>query len=156
MQIGVVYYSRTGHTAFLAEEIIRELKVAGHLVDDIRLETQEPLDFQARQAALKQMPAIEAYDVLIVGTPVHGGRISAPVQTFLEDLPSLSGKKVSFFLTHFFPRQWGAIQTIGMLEELSAVKEGETAGSVDVTWISLRRKKQIKAAVDELCKWVRG
>lgn len=112
MNIGMLYYSHTGYTVFLAEKLILTLKEAGHSVSSVLLETLEPLQLQARYAALRNLPSVEPYDVLFIGTPVHGGRISAPVLTFLEQNPSLSEKKVSFFLTHFLPRLWGTIQTI--------------------------------------------
>ena len=156
MNIGVVFYSHTGHTAKLAEKLKLTLKNAGHSVTSIRLETSLPLDLHARHAALRNLPSVEAYDALIIGTPVHGGRISAPVLTFLEELPSLSGKRVSFFLTHFLPRQWGAVQTISALENICKEKEAEIQGSADVTWFSISRRKQMITAANQLCDWVQG
>jgi flavodoxin len=154
MNVGMFYYSHTGHTAFLAEKLAVALEIAGHSVSSVLLETSEPLQLHARHASLRITPSIEPYDVLIIGTPVHGGRISAPVLTFLEGIPTLAGKKVSFFLTHFFPRQWGAIQTISALEDICKEKAAEIRGSADVAWFSISRRKQIKTAINQLVELV--
>ncbi len=63
---------------------------------------------------------------------------------FLEQIPSLSGKKAAFFLTHFFPRQWGAIQTIDALEEACKNKGAIIQGSADVSWFSNVGKNRSK------------
>ncbi len=150
MKIGMIYYSKTGHTAQLAEKAAEKLRKAGHDVDIRRLETVVPLSMSAERAAVKEMPAIGDYDALAVGTPVHGGRISAPVVTFIENTPSFEGKPVVFFLTHFFPTKLSAHITIDALEKLGSEKNGQVLGSVDVTWFSFTRKKQVRDAAAEM------
>jgi flavodoxin len=154
VNIGVIYYSQTGHTSVLADKLTLSLKKAGHSVSSVLLERSEPLQLQARYATLRNLPPVDPYDVLFIGTPVHGGRISASVLAFLEQNPSLSEKKVSFFLTHFLPRLWGTIQTIVALEEACNNKGAITQGNADVTWFSICRKKQVKSAIDQLGKLV--
>lgn len=150
MKIGVIYYSRTGHTAQLADEAVKLLRKAGHEVEIRRLETVVPLSMSAERAEVKEMPAIGDYDALAIGTPVHGGRISAPVLTFMENTPSFNGKSLAFFLTHFFPRKMSAHITISALEKLGVAQGGQVLGSVDVTWFSFTRKKQLNAAAEAL------
>ena len=150
MKIGVIYYSKTGHTARLADELSAKLRQAGHEVDVRGLETEEPLSLSVERAAIKEIPDIRVYDALAIGTPVHGGRISAPVLTFIEESPSFSGKPVGFFLTHFFPRKFSAHITITALEKLGVEKGGEVLGSESVNWFSFHRKKQIESAANAL------
>jgi len=152
MKIGLIYFSHTGHTAIVAEQLTNILEKAGHQVISTRLETCKPLQMSATHAAIKEAPTVESFDAVIVGTPVHGSRISAPVLTWLERIPSLSEKKVSFFLTHFFPCKWGAVQTIEALDKICSEKGAVVLGSADVTWLSLSRKKQIHTAVSQLHK----
>jgi menaquinone-dependent protoporphyrinogen IX oxidase len=150
MKIGIIFYSHTGHTALIAKKLVVSMENSGHKVDSIQLETIEPLQLSAMHAAIKNVPNVDNFDMLFIGTPVHGGRIAAPVLTFLESVLSFSGKKVSFFLTHFFPRKWGAIQTIQALEVFCASKGAMVQSSADVTWFSIFRKRQIKRAVSNL------
>ncbi len=150
MKIGMIYYSKTGHTAQLAEKAAEQLLKSGYEVDTHRLETIAPLSMSAERAAVKEMPAIGDYDALAVGTPVHGGRISAPVLTFMENTPSFEEKPVVFFLTHIFPTKLSAHITIDALEKLGSEKNGQVLGSVDVTWFSFSRKKQVRDAAAEI------
>ena len=108
MNIGIFYYSLTGHTAFLAEKLAIALRQAGHSVNSVVLETSEPLQLHATHADLKNTPSTEPYDTLIIGTPVHGGRISAPVLSFLEQIPGQSGKKSVLFPDTFFSASVGS------------------------------------------------
>ncbi len=150
MKIGVIYYSKTGNTAKLAEKSVDLLRQAGHDVDVWRLETVEPLSMTAERAAVKEIPDFRPYDGLAIGTPVHGGRISAPVLTFLEESPTFAEKYIAFFLTHFFSRKLSAHITIEALEKLGKKKGGEVLGSVDVTWFSINRKRQMDEAAKAL------
>jgi flavodoxin len=102
----VVYFSRTGTTRKAAEAIARSL---GADLESI----QEPRDRLGRRgyvrslldAALGRWVPIDAcrrdptrYDLVVVGTPVWGQSVSAPVRTFLSNharrLP-----RVAFFVT---------------------------------------------------------
>jgi multimeric flavodoxin WrbA len=150
MKISVIYYSHTGHTTQLADELVRQLRQAGHSVEVFLLETVGTLSMSAERVAILETPDISVYDALAIGTPVHGGRISAPVMTFIEGTSSFSYKPVGFFLTHFFPRKMSAHITIDALEKLGREKGGHVLGSESVTWFSFNRKKQIKQAAKTL------
>ena len=71
------------------------------------------------------------YDVYILGSPVHGGRISAPMRTFLTETDDLNGKSCILFVTHFFRHSWGADQALAEFTENVVKKVG---GS----WIHVR------------------
>lgn len=150
MQIGLIYYSYSGHTAQVMTQLEHQLNQAGQEVSKLALEPREPLQLSALSAALKTQPVIDKYDRLILGSPVHGGRMSAPMRTFLEKSETLEGKPVAFLLTHFFPRKWGAVQTIAAMEALCQEKGAQVLGHADVTWLSLGRRKQIHESIDEL------
>lgn len=150
MSVGIIVYSRTGHTLSVARKLEERLAAKGHDVTLEQLETVEPLDLSATTAALKETPPIERYDVVVFGSPVNGGRMSAPMRTCLDRIPSLRGKTVMLLLTHFFPRVWGANQTIEEMTEVCASKGATVSGSGDVRWTSLRRGRQIANAVESL------
>lgn len=71
----VVYYSRTGHTALLADAVASGARgVAG---SDVRL---LPVDSVSHDD-------VAWADALIVGSPVHAANISVPILSFLDSLP---------------------------------------------------------------------
>jgi len=149
MKIGVFFYSRTGHTAQAGEVVAAQLAEAGHEVEFKVLRPAEPVSLSADRVCLEEIPSIEAFDALVLGTPVNGGRPSAPMRTFLESIPSLAGKSVAIYVTHFLPYKWGSDQTLSLMRALCEEKGGQVLGAGDILWSSLRRKKRTqKTAAD--------
>lgn len=106
MKVLVVYHSRSGHTQRLAEQLAQELRA-----DLAAIQEQKPADgavgwLRTRmQALLGQATPIRPprrspadYDLVLVGTPVLGWRLAAPVRTFAR---SCRGQltSVAFFAT---------------------------------------------------------
>jgi len=77
----VVYYSETGNTEKVAKAIARA--VAG---DVKRVEETKPDE-------------LVDYDLIFIGTPVHGSGPAKKIENFLDELPQLSGKKAVAFCT---------------------------------------------------------
>jgi len=145
--IGLIVYSHTGHTAKVSEKLFSRLEGAGEVVEKVVLQPSGTFSMSAERVALGHLPAVDRFSKLVLGTPVHGGRMAAPMRTFLEDVPTLEGIQVVFLLTHFFPRQWGAVQTIEAMEALCQSKGAQVLGSADVAWLGLGRKRRIKRCV---------
>lgn len=104
----VLYYSQTGTTKAVAEEIQRQL---GADIASIEVVDPYPADYDATIARWRQeladsvKPAIKPidvnlddYSVIFLGFPVWGGTYALPVATFVEQNP-LKGKKVVTFAT---------------------------------------------------------
>lgn len=149
MNAGMVLFSHMGHTRQLGEALQQELEEAGHTVDLIVLETQEPFNLGADRTAIKPVPVVHDYDVLLLGSPVHGGRISAPMRAFLDEIEDFSGKPCVIFITHFLRRTWGAEQTMAEFVDKCREKGARILETCAVRWFSLQRKKHIQSAVHE-------
>lgn len=150
MNIGIIIYSQTGHTLAAATALKDKLSAAGHTVTLEQLKPVGQVDPSATHVELVAKPAVDAYDALVFGSPVVGGRISAPMASYLEQIASLQGKKVACLVTHFFVRNWGGNQTLKLMQEACEAKGATVCGSGDVQWFSLGRKRQIAKMVDEL------
>jgi flavodoxin len=146
----LIYYSQTGHTAKVMRQLAERFQGTGEVAELISLEPAGAFSARDMTVGLKEMPDLSSYDQLVLGTPVHGGRMAAPVRTFLQETAGLEGMPVILLLTHFLPRQWGAVQTIAAMEALCNEKGAKVQGSADVTWFSLGRKKAIKEAVRQV------
>ena len=82
MNACVLFFSLTGNTKRFAETISNMLNIP---VFDLA----------------KSVPSIVAdYDVLILGTPVHGLSPAKPVSSFIEKLPKDNEKKTIIFSTY--------------------------------------------------------
>lgn len=106
----VAYYSRSGNTAAVANEII-----AATGADVYRIETADPnhypTEYQPTTVMAQQeindgvlpeinaIPDLTEYDTVFVGTPCWWGTMASPVRTFLTNA-DLSGKTVIPFNTH--------------------------------------------------------
>jgi flavodoxin len=150
MRVGIIVYSHTGHTLTVAERLKERLSEIGHRVTLERLETVGPVSPSADTVELRTKPFVGGHDALVMGSPVRGGRMSAPMRSYLEQVPSLEGKRVACLVTGVFPAGWGRNQTLAEMEQACKSKGAEVCGSGSVGWFSLRRKRRISRVVDRL------
>ena len=101
----VVYYSRTGTTARVGHALAQRLGADELAIEDMRAETRIPVWRAALDRLLNTLPPIApiavplgSYELVVLGTPVWGGRAAAPMRRFMHeyasDLPD-----VAFFCT---------------------------------------------------------
>ncbi len=152
MNIGIIVYSLSGHTLAVATTLKEALLAAGHTVSLEKVEIVGVATRATEDAALKTQPNVNPYDALVFGCPVRGGTVPSPMRRYLEQIPSLSDKKVACLLTHFFRREWGANQVFAQMKAIIEPKGATIIGTVEVKWFSLKRKQQIAQAVAELSR----
>lgn len=105
----IVYYSRTGNTETVAEQIHNF--VGGHMVkvetvtpypedySDTTAQAQEELNTGYLPPISTRIDNIEQYDVIFFGYPIWWGDIPPAMMTFLSE-NDLSGKTIVPFCTH--------------------------------------------------------
>jgi flavodoxin len=150
MNIGIIVYSRSGHTLSVAQALQKKLSAAGHTSTLEQVEAIEPVSPTATHVELKTRPEIDAYEALVFGAPSWGGTPPPPLRVYLEGLGSLEGKKVACLATGIFPASWGRNQTLGRIQEICESKGATVCGSGSVGWWGLRRKRQIAEVADRL------
>ena len=82
MKACVLYFSQTGNTRKFAEAISDSLKIPA------------VFDMTATEASV-----VDDFDVIILGTPVHGSNPSKEALAFVERLPEGDGKRTVLFCT---------------------------------------------------------
>jgi flavodoxin len=152
VRIGIIVYSVTGHTLTVATSLQEVLSVVGHEVRLEQLEVAGWVNPGATDGPLANAPAIEEYDALVFACPVRGGTPAPPMANYLEQIPSLHGKRVACLVTGFFPTAWGRDQTLAQMAETCAAKGATVCGSASMRWPSLRRKRRIAEAVDSVSR----
>ncbi|MBT0158426.1 flavodoxin [Candidatus Bathyarchaeota archaeon A05DMB-2] len=102
----VVYYSRSGNTRFVAEQIAKE--IGGDIEEIIDKKKRKGLlgfvlsGYDATRGRgtkiepMKRSP--KDYDLVVVGTPMWNKRITPAVRTYLKG-NDFSGKRVALFCT---------------------------------------------------------
>jgi len=96
MNACVLYFSQTGNTRKFAEAISDSLKIPA------------VFDMTATEASV-----VDDFDVIILGTPVHGFNPSKEALSFVERLPDGNGKRMILFCTY---RLWKG-RTFGKLKK---------------------------------------
>ncbi len=126
----VVYYSRTGNARFVAETIAAE--IGSDIEEVIDLKKRSSVfgllsgGFAARRgketkiAPTTKSPA--SYDLVIVGTPVWGGRPSPAITTYLKK-NDLSGKKVAVFFARGRDKPQAIEQTKALMPNSNCIGE---------------------------------
>jgi flavodoxin len=101
----IVYFSRTGNTKRLAEAIAAQTKAPLYSITDT------------------QPSVVEAYDTIILGTPIEGASPAKETKAFIDQLPSTQGKKVVIFCTYGL---FGNERAMKAMEKILAEKGYET------------------------------
>ena len=137
----VVYYSHTGNTKSVAEKIKNvDLLLIKPAVDDPNI----------LNPTLVEIPDLSSYDHVIFATPVHGFQISKVMKTYLEQLPSLKGKTIDLFITHFFPFAWmGGNISLKQMKKIVESKEGVVRNMTSINWKNRNRVKTMNEMVEK-------
>lgn len=152
MKIGIFFYSFSGHALSVAKKINERLITSGYQVGMEKLEPAGRLNPSDLRTELKSIPSIEDYDILVIASPVHGGRMASPIAEFLEKTPSMKGKRVFCLVTHFLPYGTGGKQTILQMKAACQSKGGQIIGSENFPRLSLRQKTKINGIFNLLEK----
>jgi flavodoxin len=152
MKIAIVVYSKSGHTLSVAEKMRKHLESAGHIVVLEQIRAANEMELKPEAIVLTNSPKTTDLDLLVFGSPVHGGKLSAVMQAYLQQLPSLQGKAVAGFVTEFFPLAgMGGNQAIANLAELVQAKGGNLSASGVVNWMFQgKRNKQVAETIEKI------
>ena len=153
MNIGIIVFSRTGNTLSVAEKILKAAVNQGHTaaIERIHAEHEEPGNkFPLRLTAL---PEAKAYDAVIFGAAVEAFSLSPVLKVYLEQLPSLGGRKAGCFVTQHLKKPWmGGNRAIRQMRALLKAKGLDAQATGIVNWTSPAREAQIAAVAASLAK----
>lgn len=152
MKILIAYFSYTGHTKGIAEQIqdltggvIFEIRPAEAYSDDYdtterqgRKETSDGY----RPALAEQVADFDSYDVILLGTPNWFNTVAPPVATFLAG-NHFEGKKIALFCTngggglgHIVNDICTFCKDAELLESLNLYEDGGTDAKEKITdWL---------------------
>lgn len=151
MNIGIIVYSQTGNTLFVADKLKEKLSAAGHSVtlEEVKVVGgRKPGD---RDFQLETQPDVGPYNAVIFGSAVEAFSLSPVLTRYLKQIESLQGKKVACLVTQFFPYPWmGGNRAIRQMCKHCQSKGATVSGSGVVNWVKWRRDKTTVRAVDRL------
>ena len=151
MKIGIIVYSKTGHTFSVAEKIQEKLNAANHqaVVEQITISGEaSPGKFE-----IIGTPAVDGYDALVFGAPVQAFSLNPVMDAYLKQLPSLAGKKAAFFVTKQLPMAWtGGNRAVATMKKACKAKGAEALGSGMAFWKDTKREESVKQCVDTMSR----
>lgn len=151
MNIGMIVYSETGNTYFVALKLKDKLAKSGHSVTIERIEATGTVRPGAKNLVLKNSPEVDKYDALVFAAPVMAFSLSPVMKLYLTNLPSLKNKKIACFVTKQLPFYWtGGHQAIKWIGKTCESKGGEISSSGVVVWSSKQRDKNITEVIERL------
>jgi flavodoxin len=152
-KILVVYFSHSGNTRVIAEQIkkatngdIFEVQPVKDYPDDYNSvvdQAKKEINANYKSALKTQVKNIKTYDVIFVGSPCWWGTIAPPVATFLSSY-DLSGKTIVPFMTHEGSGMGHSVSDIKKLCPKSTVLDGLPV-----------RGSSVKRAQKDVIKWLR-
>jgi flavodoxin len=152
----VTYYSRTGTTKRIGQEITQSLKA----------DSDEILDQKSRKGIIGWLRAgrdsqtdklteikvqknPNDYDMLIIGTPIWASNLTPAVRTYLTKY-TLKGKKVAFFTT-----QGGDEPTDALAEMKELAAESEIIATLSIKQANVKAN-EYKAELSAFLEHLRG
>ena len=149
MRALVVFYSRTGNTKRIAEELskmidadteeLHDTKNRKGIIGFILSGMDARMMRKANLEKTRNNPAI--YDMVILGTPTWSNRMSTPMRTYINQNCN-SFKKVAFFLTSGFGNVKSAM---AIFKDMASL-----CGKEPVATLSLGKKDINKKHLDKI------
>jgi len=154
MNIGIIVYSQTGNTLSVAQRIAETLTAAGHTAE-IRQVTTEHREKADAAVKLKDIPAVDGFDLLIFGAPVQAFSLCAPMALYLKQLPKLGGLPVGCFLTQGLNKKWmGGNRAYKTMNRRLLAKGAAVPVRIGhIHWRSDEREEQIADTVSGAAKF---
>jgi NAD(P)H dehydrogenase (quinone) len=147
MKKAIIIYSKTGNTLGVAKKLAEKMDIE---VLEVKVENDNP---NITKPILTQAPDVSSYEHLIFASPVHGFSLSQVMQTYLSQLPNLSGKTADLFITHFFPYAWmGGNRTLKQMRRILESKQVEVKQMTSINWKSKKRESVISSMIENYSK----
>ncbi|MFH1722548.1 MAG: flavodoxin [Candidatus Altiarchaeota archaeon] len=150
----VVYFSKTGNTKFVAEEVF---KASGADIEEIVEEEKRKDGFisymmAGRDGMMKKKTKIQKtqknpdnYETIYIGSPVWGFNLAPAIRSYL-DKNKIKDKKLALFCTM---GGTGDKQLFSSIKEL--IPENQILGELSIKESDLKDKEKIK---EKIAQWV--
>lgn len=150
----VVYYSKSGNTGTVAQEISKavngEIKKI-ELVKDISFGWAAFTALFGLKGKIKAIDFnVEDYDNIFIGSPVWAGKSSTPINTFLSDV-DFTGKNVFIFITQADNKAPSSVY-----ESIATRIEAKGGKVIDSFFIQTDMKNPITSdqAIQHVINWI--
>lgn len=153
MNIGIIVHSQTGNTLSVSEKLKSALREQGHRVTIEKLAVIGNYEQSYESIHFESYPNLEQYDALVIASLVQAFNLSPFMKKYLNEIDTLEGKKVSCFVTEYFPYPWmGGNNAIRKMVEICKAKKADILNTSVINWSSKKRDEQIEHLVQLFTK----
>lgn len=154
MKIGIILHSQTGNTYLVGQKLQEKLKANGHDVTLTRIQTKDAANQNQKDIQLDCMPEVNDYDALVFGGWIQAFNLYPGLSMYLDQLPSLTDKKVTCFLTQHFRYKWmGGMIGLSKMKKILLSKGATVLASEIINWSDEnKRTKQIVELVENISR----
>ncbi len=151
MNIGIIIYSNTGNTRFVAGKLKERLLVSGHSSEIEEIEVEGEASPLKKDFRFKNEPDLHKYDAAVFGSPVQAFSLNPVMEAYLSRINSFQGKKAACFVTKRLPFKWtGGTRAVERMKKICTEKGGFVQGKGIVIWSSSKRNAMIDDVVKEI------
>jgi len=151
VKIGIIVYSQTGNSNYVAGIIQEELAKRGHQVDVERVEIEGKIPVEPEKFSITVAPDISPYDFIVFGSSVQAFSLNPAMVAYLEKLPSLNGKKTACFVTKRLPGKWtGGMQALGKIKDICESKGAVVKAEEIFSWNNKKRDQMIQRLAENI------
>ncbi len=151
MHIGIVVYSQTGNTRLAGERLKELLEDQGHQATLHQIAGDSDADTGENGSLPSGAPAVQNYEGLVFGSPVHAFSVAPAMQKYLSQLPQMEDRPVACFVTKQLPfYRAGGTQALARMEKLCRARGARVLGNTVVFWNRSPRDEHIRQCMEEL------
>lgn len=153
MNVGIIVYSRTGHTLSVAEKLKGIFLSKGIDASIECVTAHNDAETDIGKIRFSTAPDTSQYDTVIFGAPVHGFSLPVVMRAYLMNIRAFSDQKTACFITQAFPFEWmGGNRAMGQMVGLCKSKGGNPYAECIINWSSdAKREKKTAAAAEQIC-----
>lgn len=149
MNVGLVVYSKTGHTYEVASKLQEMFKELGHDTTIERVIPKNENEFNVDKIELNEISDLSSYDFIVFAAPVNGFRLAAAMKKYMMTLPSIKVPVVCF-ITKSLPFKWtGGNSAIKTMKSYIISSGGNVLKSDVIIW-NKKHKCQIENLKEDI------
>ena len=151
MHIGIVVYSKTGHTYSVAQRLSEKLSALGHTAEVERVAPDDEAQADIRRISFASLPEPGKYDALVFCSPVQAFSLVPAMRACLAQMEPAGGKKAACFVTKQLKAAWmGGNRAIAQMSRALTAGGAEIVATGMVCWSSPSREDDIAALVEKI------
>ena len=134
MNIGIVVYSKTGHTFEVASRLNEMFESTGHTSTIERVIPKDDKEYDVNKIELNEISDLSSYELIVFASPVNAFSLTPPMKKYMMSLNDISVPAICF-VTMALPFKWmGGTQTVSKMKYYIKSSGGTVLNTGIIRW----------------------